>query len=505
MTDIQNQDNNSENEVVESPTTEEYVKKANKSFKWVTLAEIFAKIVTPISNMILARFIAPEIFGIVASISVIISFAQIISDGGFSRYIILKDVDSPEKLKRVFGTCFDSTIVASLLIFLPIVIFRDPLATLVNCEGYGLYLALAAIQIPLYGLMSVQTALARRQFDYHRLAMVRMICAVAKVVAQLVLAIMGLGVEALIFGGIVGTAIEDIILFVWYRKWFSLKFSWPDFKEMISTCIGFLFESIAYWLTTALDTLLLGYFFDQTTTGLYKNGFNTVMGIITLVTAIYTNVLISLLMRCKNDLAEFDKILCKYQQLIAYLLVPLSFGIFLYRDFLTYVFFGDGWEGASMVIGAIGLAFGLKSATGGFLMAAFNSYGKPIWPLISSLIDSGWTVLSFLFFANLGLDTFVWLRVLSYLISTIFLLIVAALVLKFNSLVLLKNLLIPLIFTAVMCGVGFGLQQISSAHWVSGLGIVACMLVYFLLFFLFKRNDLKELTKMIMGKQIEIK
>ena len=45
--------------------------------KWSSLTEIVAKLVTPITSMILARVLAPEIFGIVASVNVVISFWEL--------------------------------------------------------------------------------------------------------------------------------------------------------------------------------------------------------------------------------------------------------------------------------------------------------------------------------------------------------------------------------------------------------------------------------------------
>ena len=62
--------------------------KVGNATKWSAITEILSKIVTPISNMLLARILAPEAFGIVATITMITSFADVFTDAGFQKYII---------------------------------------------------------------------------------------------------------------------------------------------------------------------------------------------------------------------------------------------------------------------------------------------------------------------------------------------------------------------------------------------------------------------------------
>ena len=81
-----------------SSNTIDYKELANKSFKWTTLAEIFAKVATPLTNMVLARLILPDVFGIVASVNIVIALSDIFSEGGFGRFLIQKDFESHNEL-----------------------------------------------------------------------------------------------------------------------------------------------------------------------------------------------------------------------------------------------------------------------------------------------------------------------------------------------------------------------------------------------------------------------
>ena len=62
--------------------------KVKTATKWSTVGEVAAKLVTPISSMVLARLLTPEAFGVVTTLTMIITFAEIFTDAGFQKYLI---------------------------------------------------------------------------------------------------------------------------------------------------------------------------------------------------------------------------------------------------------------------------------------------------------------------------------------------------------------------------------------------------------------------------------
>ena len=64
--------------------------KIQKSMGWSLFSEVAAKFVIPASNMILARVLAPDEFGVVAVCNMLVSFVDLITDAGFGYSMILK-------------------------------------------------------------------------------------------------------------------------------------------------------------------------------------------------------------------------------------------------------------------------------------------------------------------------------------------------------------------------------------------------------------------------------
>lgn len=478
--------------------------KANRSFKWTTIAEVAAKIMAPIINMVLARFIAPEIFGIVASISIIVSFAELFSEGGFSRFIVQKEFEKDDSLKKYSGTANISTIAISILIFFIILFFRNNLSKVVGASGYEYYLVLAAVQIPAFGFCSIQTAVAKRKFEFKKLSIVRILVVVLRLAVSLIFALANRPIEALVLGTVIPAVAQSLILIIMYRKDVSFRFSFTKLREMFTLSILFLGESFVSWLSTSIGTFLIVYYFDQTTNGLYKNAFSTVSGIVAIVVAIYSSIMVSLLSRTQNDRATFSKIILKYQKIISFITIPMGFGIFFYKDFLTSVFFGSGWEDAAIIVGLFGIGLSFNASLTIFIMTAFTSLGKPIWNILINAITTIGVILSFVLFAKYGFTYFMISRICVFFIVGLCSMLLMFLVLKTNPLPMLYNLFIPFALSLPMSAFAVFQQNVKSGLVFNAIGIISCIIIYFVEFYFSKPDSFKDFLKLALGREISL-
>ena len=134
--------------------------------KWSAIINILRKLISPITHMILARLLTPEIFGIVATLTIVISFADIFTDAGLQKFLIQHEFFSEDELHKSASVAFWTNLVLSIVIWIFIFIFRDKIAHLVGSDGYGFHLAIVALSIPLLSFSSIQQAIFRRDFDF---------------------------------------------------------------------------------------------------------------------------------------------------------------------------------------------------------------------------------------------------------------------------------------------------------------------------------------------------
>src|SRR5699024_8738933 len=109
--------------------------------------------------MILARILAPDAFGVIATITMVISFTEMLTDSGFQKFIVQREFkDKIEKYKNA-NVAFWSNFMLSVAILLAIIVFNEQIARMVGNPGLGLVLIVASLQIPLTSFSSIQIAL----------------------------------------------------------------------------------------------------------------------------------------------------------------------------------------------------------------------------------------------------------------------------------------------------------------------------------------------------------
>lgn len=472
-----------------------YQKQANKSFKWTTLAEVSAKLIPPLMNMVLSRIILPEIFGIVASISIIVSFADMVAESGFSKYLVQHKFSNEKELKVASSTAFFSMTVISAFLFSMILIFRFPLANAVNSTGYEYALALSAIQIPIFGMNSINIGLLRRGFKFKPLALIRISGVIVQAIVSITLACLGLPIYALIFGPIANASMQLVLTFIARKASFSWIFSFSSLKNMISESSLFLLETLFVWLATSIDIFFIGKFFSPTETGWYKNAISTTNGIISLVTAIFTPVLFSYLSKIESD-EEFNKMVLKYQKLIAYFVVPMGFGLLIYRDFFTLLFFGKGWEGASIIIGVYGLIASVSVPLNNISSIIYLSKGKPIRSIVAQAFYLASIIITCLLFSKFGFNWFVIIRSMCFLVLIVATLIILKITTTVSVSKMLSNMFMPFLFSLIMSAVCVVLTLMVGVDVRSSIaGILIGFLTYAFLVVFFKKDVFKSIVE----------
>ncbi|MEF3309009.1 lipopolysaccharide biosynthesis protein [Paenibacillus sp. GYB004] len=348
-----------------------------RATKWATLAEVAAKLAVPIINMILARLLAPEAFGIVATITMIISLADMFSDAGFQKYLVQYEFNNELELYQNSNVAFWTNLAISLFIWGLIVLFCNPLAELVGNPGLGVVIAVACVQLPLTSFSSIQMALYRRNFDYRTLFLVRLVSVCIPFIVSIPLALTGLGYWALIIGSICSQLSNSIILTI-KSKWKpALFYRIAILKKMLSFSIWSLIEAISIWVSVWADTLIIGTILSSYYLGLYKTSTTMVNGLMAIITSAVIPVLFSALSRLQNNNEQFNQLFFKVQRLLSVIIFPLGVGVYLYSDLATNILLGSKWNEASQIIGQWALTSALMIVFGNLCSEVYRAKGRP--------------------------------------------------------------------------------------------------------------------------------
>lgn len=483
--------------------TPENSKKIASAASWSLCAEIVAKLIAPITNMILARLLLPEAFGAVATITMIISFADVFTDAGFQKYIIQHEFDNDDEYKKSINVAFWSNIVLSVAAVLVIIIFRNKLAEWVGSPDLATGMSVASMSIIISSFSSIQMSVFKRAFDFKTLFIVKMATSFVPLLITVPLAFIFRNYWALVLGTLTMNFLQAILLTIRCPWKPQIYYSFSRFKDMFSFSAWTLLESISIWLTSYIGTFIVGRSLNDYYLGLYKTSMTTVNAYMGIITSSITPVLFSALSRYQNDDIRFRRTYYRFQSLVSDIIMPMGVGLYVFRGLATRILLGEKWLEASDFIGWWSLTSSLTIACSYFASEAYRSKGKPNISLLSQVLHIVVLVPVLSISARCGYYTLTLARSLVRLQSIITNIIFLKIFLGFTVLETIRNIYAQMLSAIIMGVVAFYLCRFNPTlvGWQFVVIAISAVL-YFGLLLLFPntRNDVLGILKAAKNK-----
>ena len=452
--------------------------KALNAAKWSSVTEILVKIASPITNMILARLLSPEAFGVVATVTMIVSFVDMFTDAGFQKYLVQHEFNDDDQKYKYANVAFWTNLSVSLILWVLVLIFSEPISVLVGNPGLGNVIVIACMQLPLTTFSSIQMSLYRRDFDFKTLFLVKIFVILVPFMVTIPLAFLGCGYWALIVGSIFTQFLNALILTI-KSKWRpTLYYDFKILKDMLSFSIWSLIEAISIWLTAWVDAFMIGLLLNQHYLGLYRTSKMMVNSLMNLVISSIVPVLFATLSRLQNDEVKFKNFYLKVQRLASVLIFPLGIGMYLYSDLATSILLGNQWNEASDIIGIWALTSSISIVFGYFSSEVYRAKGKPRLSFVAQLLHLAVLVPAIAISARYGFWSLVYTRSLIRLQMVLIHFILLRKEIGIKIAQTFKNVSIPLISAILMSLLAYILKRVSPTTTWSILSIGICAVFY---------------------------
>ena len=452
--------------------------KMKQATKWSSITEIAAKLVSPITNMILARVLVPEAFGIVATLMMVVSFAEIFTDAGFQKYLVQHEFADEEHLEQSTNVAFWTNFVFSLFMWCGISCFAKPIASIVGSPGCETAICIISIEIPLLAFSSIQTARYRREFNFKGLFVVRMATTLVPIVITVPLAFAFRSYWSLVWGTLAKDLCSAVILTVkspWKPKF---QYSFQILKEMLSFSVWSIIENISIWLTSYVGMFIVGIALNEYYLGLYKTTMNMVNSIMGIVTSATTPILFSGLSRYQYEEKLFQETFFKFQRMVAMLVIPLGFGMYVYRELGVAILMGSQWKEAGDFFGMWSLTGAVTIVMSHYCSEVFRSKGKPKLSVLSQCLHLVFLVPLLILSKDRGFDTLTTTRSLARLQCIVVSLCIMHITFGIRIQKMIINILPPFMAACVMAAAGTMIRTVYDNIIWEIFTIFLCVLVY---------------------------
>ncbi|MGJ8648961.1 MAG: lipopolysaccharide biosynthesis protein [Opitutaceae bacterium] len=240
--------------------------KALKGVKWSAIDRIGQSLTRFGIQIVLARLLLPEDFGLLAMVLVFVSVAIGFTDFGLSAALIQKKEVNDDDLNTAFimNVLLGLAFTAVLIVAAPWIseFYRQPALTeLLYCVSFGVLIR---------SLSRVQVALLNRELAFRRLFYVTFPAAVLSGLIAIVLACLGYGVYALIAHYLLQALFELILLFAFGKWWPRFSFNRASFMSMFPYGSRLAVSGLISQVFAQIYTLAIGRVYAPADLGFYQ-------------------------------------------------------------------------------------------------------------------------------------------------------------------------------------------------------------------------------------------
>lgn len=316
--------------------------KKNKIFSnliWRFAERCGAQFVAFIVSIVLARMLSPEVYGIVALITVFTTILQVFVDSGLGTALIQKkDADDLD-----FSTVFYANIVFCGILYL-LLFWGSPLiAGFYNDASLIPLIRVLGLTIVVSGVKNIQQAYVSRNMMFKKFFFSTLGGTIVAAFAGITMAILGYGAWALVAQQVINVTIDTIILWLTVRWRPGKGFSVRRLKSLFSYGWKLLISSLLDIGYNNIRQLIIGKMYSSADLAYYNRGRQFPSFIVGNINSAIDSVLFPAMANVQDDRHNVKEITRKSIKVSVYVMAPLMLGLVFTADSIIELILTDKW------------------------------------------------------------------------------------------------------------------------------------------------------------------
>ena len=315
----------------------------NMSIKKATLINSGAKYYNVLCsfavNLILARILTPEEYGIVAVVTVFITFFNLFSDLGFGiAYIQNKYLDENDR-----NNLFTFLVYVGIALFAIFFVFAYGIASFYGDDIYVPVAQLLGVNLFLTAVNVIPSADLLKNQKFLTLGIVQAISGTVAAICAVIFAKNGLSYYSIVFQGIINTCLICVTNLILVRPRFVFKIHLESVNKVLGFSMGQIGFNFINYFSRNLDNLLIGKFFGSAELGYYDKAYKTTTYALSNFSSIIGNSIQPVLAKHQDE-KEF--VYEKFKKVFLFLCVIGSFisvSFYLCSEEIIFVLYGNQW------------------------------------------------------------------------------------------------------------------------------------------------------------------
>lgn len=313
---------------------------------WRFMERCGAQGVNFIVTIILARLLAPELYGTIALVTVFTAILQIFVDSGMGNALIQKkDADDVD-----FSSVFYFNMAVCLVLYLFMFLAAPYIARFYSKPELVKIVRVLSLTLVISGVKNIQQAYVSKHMLFKKFFFSTLGGTIMAAVVGIVMAYAGYGVWALVAQDLTNKIIDTTVL--WFTvKWRpKLLFSFQRLKRLISYGWKLLASGLIDSVYNNIRQLIIGRVYSSTDLGLYNKGQQIPNTIVNNINISIDSVLFPAMSSQQEDRERVKNMTRRSIKTSSYIMWPLMMGLAFTASTVVSLLLTDKWLGAVLYL-----------------------------------------------------------------------------------------------------------------------------------------------------------
>lgn len=309
------------------------------SFMWRFVERSGAQLVGFIVSIILARMLAPEVYGTVALVTVLITFLQVFVDSGLGSALVQKkDADELD-----FSTIFYFNLGVSAIFYVLLFLVAPYIAAFYANEELSSIIRVLSLMIIVAGARNVQQAYVVKNMLFKRFFYASSFGTISAAIVGLAMAYGGYGIWALVAQQLTSTGISTFALWMIVKWRPQPVFSWSRLKDLFSFGWNLMVSALLNTSYEELRQLIIGKRYSVVDLAFYNRGQHFPKFITDNINVTIDSVLLPTMSEAQDDKEVVKAMTRRAIKTSVYLIAPLLIGLAAMADTFVKILLTDVW------------------------------------------------------------------------------------------------------------------------------------------------------------------
>lgn len=319
---------------------EDLKQKAFKGVFWSFCERFGSLLILFTTNIVLARILSPNEFGLIGILMAFVFFFNILIDGGLGNALVQRKNLTNDDCSTIFFTNIGVAVVCYIALFFgagPIIsFFNQPEYAVILLRVLGLIILIDAFS-------TVQNNILIRSLNFKRITLIKVGAAFISSSIAIISTFYGLGVWCLALQYILNSLLKSIFLWTSTNWYPTFTFNVQSFKELFGFGSKILMAGLLEEGYRLVQVLIIGKFYHAKEVGYFTQAKQLQAVPINTIFNIVNQVTFPIFAKLQDDKEQLIRGLSRGIKLLTFINFPLMIGLMVIAEPLFLLLYSDKW------------------------------------------------------------------------------------------------------------------------------------------------------------------